>query len=344
MVLGPPGSGGEVVVQALGTVGFTDVSAAARAEHDEWLAARRASRLAPPPFDPTVQRPLTHVPGLSDTASTVSFDPVTALALGDAASRSAAPDLAVIVWTPLEWTVHELARAGVGVALATVLWDRYQRAALVAPDGLPVVVVDGAELRADGPRGAGQLGALWSALGLEAAPEVVATGALAPPRIPVGLDVPSALGVPATGSSREWHPGSLEPMPAWVDELLDATWRAHRSMLEAGEAWQALAAARITRFGDAGGQDLEQWRLRDRAIGLEAELVTARRERDLADARAQDSMRHVEELQREWEGVDLVGLEAARVERDRMVDSLQWRVGHYVLAPVRRARRALRPR
>jgi hypothetical protein len=336
-VLGPPGSGGDLIAAALARAGFDDVSAATRDENDEWLAARRASRLAPPPAGEAGQRAPAHASRMGDDGDTVSFDPATALAFGAPAPGARGPELVVIVWAPPAWTLEALAPAGVAAATATALWDRYQRAALIAPTGHPAVVVDGSALRGDAARAAEQLEPIGEMLGvtpelrsaLDAWPATPTASPVAPQ-----LDVPLTSAAPSFGPHREWQPPALDAAPGWCDALLDAAWRAHRSQLEATEAWRALAAARVTPRGDAVEHRLELWRARDDAIGREAELVAARAQCAAAEARGAEAMRLTDELRRE--------LTETRDERDRMATSLQWRVGRSLVGPLQRIRRALR--
>lgn len=340
VVLGPPGAGGDAVVPVLVTAGYTDRSAELAAANDSLLAAQHATRTAPPPGD------VVAVAGIGaewprpprDTGpGWVAHDDATVLTLAALGGTVATPDLAVLVWCAPSTTVGALGRRGIERALALALWNRAVREALRTLAGFQTVVLDGDAWAADG---AAALAPLTEAVaGVRAAP-VDRPGAQ-PTIAGCGAE---ELGItpPRPGRYRPWTVPAVGPAPPWCDELLRVTSAAHRAMLEARDAWQALDAARRVAPAESAAvaavREREVRELHDRVAELEArvaQLDAALEDRDRARATAED--RATALARRAADAARAA--HAAHVEIDRVLTSRQWKVGGVLLAPFRAVRR-----
>ena len=309
---------------------------------------QHATRLAPPPGDvvPVAGAPLATPWTERDAESpSVAYDDATTLTLAAHRATGAVPDLVVLVWCAPGTTVGALVRRGVGRAQALALWNAMVRTALRATAGLPVVVIDG-DACAVGDRSA--LAPLYDVVPAARSVDVPASQEHPPPSA-CGADE-LGVGAPRPGLYPQWTVPALAPAPPWCDELLRAVSGAHRALLEARDAWEALDARRRAAPAEARAvvavRERELRELHDRVRGLTAQvadLTTAldererRRERDRAAAEDRST-----ELAHRAEEHELAA-RAAHDEIDRILASRQWKVGRVVLAPFRAVRRGPRP-
>lgn len=407
LVVGPPGAHVATLGRRLCDLGLPALAPGPDAASDldvvsvpeRLLHALRANPLAPPALDELdadAGRAHDLVAAIAPTPDGVWVEPANALLLPLLRRNLAGPPAVVVLaWRSPEAAVAALATEGVGAAHALALWEAYLVHALRGAAGWPLIGLDLDETPSGGAdlaelltaAGVPVSGGTGDAAGAEVAPEPHEAPESREPSEPpdVAIDTPApdvaalaratrARLAPvleaAAGAHLVWDPPEGLRVGAVADAVLSAQRAAHRSALDAVEAWAAAheAATVVRQAFDAaeqGRRELvgpdpmhyrelrrELWRLRDEFAGhiaarnsYDVALRRAEAARLAAEQRVADLLVRVRRLdEMDALEVEVAALREARAQRDAMLASLRWRIGGLFTRPFAWVRRRTRAR